>query len=129
MAYTIEDIRTVWELVGDDEETPTWSEERVEAYLAKAEGCVYGAAALICRAWATKLAREWTSVTAGAISRSKSNPAAALEEQAKRYAAMSQTVSFDEKAKPAFGRARVDWNGQTSDADETRRIYQENIED
>lgn len=129
MAYSMEDVQTVWELVGDDADNPTWSDARVRAYLAKAAGCVYGAAALICRAWAARLAREWTSVTTGAVSRGKTDPAARMDALAEKYAAMSTTVSFDEKKRPAFGRARVDWHGQVSDRDQTSRVYQEDIED
>lgn len=125
---TLDDVRTVWELIGDDETAPTWSQERVTAYLTRAGGCVYGAAALLCRAWAAKLAQEWTKVSAGEITREKSDPAKHMNDLAERYAAMSTTVSFDEKKRPAFGRARVDWTRQTDERSQTARLYDENTE-
>lgn len=125
---TLDDVRTVWELIGDDETAPTWSQERVTAYLTRAGGCVYGAAALLCRAWAAKLAQEWTKVSAGEITREKSDPSRHMNDLAEQYAAMSTTVSFDERKRPAFGRARVDWMRQTDTRSQTARLYDENTE-
>lgn len=125
---TLADIRMVWELIGDDEDDPEWSQDRVSAYLDQAAGCVYGAAALLCRAWAARLARDWTKISTGAVTREKSDPASRMDALAEKYAAMSTTVSFDEKKRPAFGRARVDWTRQTDTRSQTVRLYEENIE-
>jgi hypothetical protein len=122
------DIRFIWRLIGDDPDDPHWSSAEVGDILDdRASGCVYGAAASLCLAWANELSEEPSALRLGAVNIDKGDPAAAKIRLAERYAAMSTTVSLEAKRVPAFGRARIDWRGQTADGPYTDRIYQENL--
>jgi hypothetical protein len=125
---TLSDVRFVWQLIGDDPDDPEWSEADVQTFLAQAAGDLYGAAALLCMAWAAKLDGQPGSVKIGSLTLDTSKAAERKRAQAKTYAAMSTTVTTDQTKRPAFGRARVDWRGQTTDAPQTDRLYQDDLE-
>lgn len=125
---TLSDIRFVWRLIGDDPDDPHWSNADVDEFIDnRASGCLYGAAALLCMAWASEIAEQPAALRIGAVDINKGDPGAAKLRLAERYAAMSTTVSLEVKRVPTFGRARVDWRGQTTDGPYTDRIYQEGL--
>jgi hypothetical protein len=126
---TLADIKFVWRLIGDNPKDPHWDSAEVGDVIDnRASGCLYGAAALLCLVWAAELSEQPSTLHLGAVNIGKNDPAAAKQRLAERYAAMSTTVSLDAKRTPAFGRARAEWRGQTTDAPYTDRLYQEDLD-
>ena len=136
--YEYSTLQSVRRNIGDRAEPYTWSDEDLADFLDRASGNVNGASAYTLQAWAAEEARSWSSVNAGGLTRSKSNAAEELLKLAERYAAQSNgTAVLDQSKRPAFGRARVDWNEQDTEMDSTlpvvvnsvaRRIRSETIE-
>jgi len=137
-SYSFDTITQVRRKVGDRARPYEWADEDLDQFLTDASGNVNGAAALTLQAWAAKEARAWASVNAGGVSRSKQNPADALLKLAAQYARQSDgTVVLDDRQKPAFGVARIDF-GEHLVTDKTlpevadaaaRRTRSEELED
>lgn len=129
--YGFETIREVRLNIDDrDTTSPHFTDSDISLFLDRASGNVNGGSAYALQALAAMEARAWASVNVGGISRSKANPAAALMELAKQYAAQSSgTAVLDDAKFPVFGIARPDWKDDTDLEAQRRRQYAEAQED
>lgn len=121
-------VGTVRRLIADRAEPYHFSDAEIGAFLDEADDCQYGAAGLALLAWIAEEVRGYAQVSAGNVSRVQHN-ISYMENMAKRYIEMSNTVSLDAAGDAGFATARIDWDRHMGTQKTRRRIYAETMED